>query len=274
MTLELLPAEGILRCVQLVALITPDQALRQALAQFRKPALGVLLHPVTPTEFSAVAGSLAPLEFRGALVLDEHFHEAAFRVSQRSSLMAQETGTADALTVSYGGLIAEYTLGRAVVTALQQKGWDARGARAVVVGSGPLARAVCREVSSLGAAHITLLAADSPTAERTLGALAASTECTARSYRDPLIPSYLLRADLFVRLDSAFEVDTAQIAPHLSVVDLAAEPLSQLRQQAVKVGATAVGRRDVQAYQLALGLENILGARVPASDFLGVLHSL
>ena len=113
--------------MQLVALISPDQALRQALAQFRKPALGVLLHPVTPTEFSAVAGSLAPLEFRGALVLDEGFHEAAFRVAQRSSLMAQETGTADALTVSYGGLIAEYTLGRAVVTALQQKGWDARG---------------------------------------------------------------------------------------------------------------------------------------------------
>lgn len=260
--------------MQLVALITPDHALRQALTQFRKPALGVLLHPVTPTEFSAVAGSLAPLEFRGALVLDEHFHEAAFRVAQRSSLISQETGTADALTVSYGGLIAEYTLGRAVVMALQNKNWDARGARVVVVGSGPLARAVCREASSLGAAHITLLASDSPTAERTLGSLAASTECTARSYRDPLIPSYLMRADLLVRIDPAFEVPSASVGPHLSVVDLAAEPLSGLRQQAAGVGATAIGRRDVQAYQLALGLENILGARVSASDFLGVLHSL
>lgn len=260
--------------MQLVALISPDLALRQALSQFRKPSLGVLLHPVTPTEFSAVASSLAPLDFRGALVLDETFHEAAFRVAQRSSLMAQETGTADALTVSYGGLIAEYTHGRAVVAALQQKGWDARGARAVVIGSGPLARAVCREASSLGAAHITLLATDGPTAERTLGALAASTECTARSYRDPLIPSYLMRADLLVRIDPAFEVPTAQVGPHLSVVDLAPEPLSRLRQQAASVGATAVGRRDVQAYQLALGLENILGARVGAGDFLGVLHSL
>ena len=45
-------------------------------------------------------------------------------------------------------------------------------------------------------------------------------------------------------------------------------------EQAASVGATAVGRRDVQAYQLALGLENILGARVAAGDFLGVLHSL
>lgn len=260
--------------MQLVALISPDQALRQALAQFRKPALGVLLHPVTPTEFSAVAGSLAPLDFRGALVLDESFHEAAFRVAQRSSLMAQETGAADALTVSYGGLIAEYTLGRAVVMALQNKGWDARGANVVVAGTGPLARAVSREVSSLGAAHLTLLAADSPTAERTLGALAASTECTARSYRDPLIPSYLMRADLLVRVDPTFEVATAQVGPHLSVVDFAAEPLSRLRQQAAGVGATAIGRRDVQAYQLALGLENILGSRVSAGDFLGVLHSL
>lgn len=260
--------------MHLVALISPDLTLRQALAQFRKPSLGVLLHPVTPTEFSAVAGSLAPLDFRGALVLDEAFHEAAFRVAQRSSLMAQETGAADALTVSYGGLIAEYTLGRAVVAALQNKGWDARGARVIVAGSGAPARAVCREVSSLGAAHITLLAQDSPTAERTLGTLAASTECAARSYRDPLIPSYFMRADLLVRVDPAFEIATAQVAPHLSVVDFAAEPLSRLRQQASSVGATALGRRDVQAYQLALGLENILGSRVSAGDFLGVLHSL
>ena len=260
--------------MQLVALITPDLELKQALAQFRKPALGVLLHPVTPTEFSAVASSLAPLDFRGALVLDESFHEAAFRVAQRSSLMAQETSTADTLTVSYGGLIAEYTLGRAVVMALQQKGWDARGVRVVVVGSGPVARAVCREVSSLGAAHLTVLAGDSPTAERTLGTLAASTECTARSYRDPLLSSYLMRADLLVRVDAEFEVPTAHVGPHLSVVDFAPEPLSRLRQQAAEVGATAIGRRDVQAYQLALGLENVLGSRVNAGDFLGVLHSL
>ncbi len=260
--------------MQLVALISPDLALRQALAQFRKPALGVLLHPVTPTEFSVVAGSLAPLEFRGALVLDESFHEAAFRVAQRSSLVAQETATADALTVSYGGLIAEYTLGRAVVTALQNKGWDARGARVVVAGSGPVARAVCREVSSLGAAHLTLLASDSPTAERTLGALAASTECAARSYRDPLLTSYFMRADLFVRVDPTFEIATAQVGPHLSVVDFSAEPMSRLRQQASNAGATTVGRRDVQAHQLALGLESILSSRVSAGEFLGVLHSL
>lgn len=260
--------------MQLVALISPDLALRQALSQFRKPALGVLLHPVTPTEFSALAGALAPLDFRGALVLDESFHEAAFRVAQRSSLVAQETSVADTLTVSYGGLIAEYTLGRAVVMALQNKGWDARGARVVVAGSGPLARAVCREVLSLGAAHLTLLASDSPAAERTLGALAASTESAARSYRDPLLSSYLIRADLLVRVDPTFELPSNLIGPHLSVVDFATEPLSRLRQQAASVGATAIGRRDVQAYQLALSLENILGSRVSASDFLGVLHSL
>ena len=113
---------------------------------------------------------------------------------------------------------------------------NARGARAVVVGSGPLARAVCREASSLGAAHITLLASDGPTAERTLGALAASTECTARSYRDPLIPSYLMRADLLVRIDPAFDVQPAQVGPHLSVVDLAAEAMSEL--VAHRTGAT------------------------------------
>lgn len=260
--------------MHLVALISADHALRQALSQFRKPALGVLLHPVTPTEFGALASALSPLDFRGALVLDESFHEAAFRVAQRSSLMAQETSVADALTVSYGGLIAEYTLGRAVLLALQNKGWDARGARVVVAGAGPLARAVCREVSSLGASHLTLLAPDSPAAERTLGALAASTESAARSYRDPLLSSFLMRADLLVRVDPNFDPPAEQVGPHLSIVDFSTEPLSHLRQQAASVGATALGRRDVQAYQLALSLENILGSRVSASDFLGVLHSL
>ena len=260
--------------MQLVALITQDLALRQALSQYRKAALGVLLHPVTPTEFSALASSLAPLDFRGALVLDESFHEAAFRVALRSSLIAQETGAADALTVSYGGLIAEYTLGRAVVAALQNKGWDARGARVVVAGAGPLARAVCREVSSLGASHLTLLAVNSPTAERTLGVLAASTECAARPYRDPLVPSYLMRADLLVRVDPAFEVPPDHLGPHLSVMDFSSEPLSHLRKQASSAGAPALGARDVQAYQIALGLESILGSRVNAADFLGVLHAL
>lgn len=260
--------------MHLVALITQDLALRQALSQFRKPSLGVLLHPVTPTEFGALASALAPLDFRGALVLDPSFHEAAFRVALRSSLIAQETGAADALTVSYGGLIAEYTLGRAALAALQNKGWDARGARVVVVGSGAVARAVCRELSSLGAAHLTLLAADAPTAERTLGVLAASTECAARPYRDPLLSSYLMRADLLVRLDPRFEVADEHTGPHLSVLDLSPEPMSRLRQQARDAGAVALGNRDVQAQQIAIGLENILGARVNPSDFLGVLHSL
>jgi len=260
--------------VHLVALICQDPALRESLAGFRKATLGVLLHPVAPTDFGAVASSLAPLAFRGALVLDESFHEASFRMAQRSSLNAQETGTADALTVSFGGLIAEYTLGRAVVSALQSKGWDARGARVVVAGKGPLARAVSRELSSLGAAHLTALACDSPTAERTLGRLAASTECAARPYADPLLGTYLMRADLLVRVDPTFEVKNGQVGPHLSVVDFSPEPMSKLRQQASSAGATALGRRDVQAHQIALGLENVLGTRVSPTDFLGMLHSL
>lgn len=260
--------------MQLVALISPDLALRQALSQFRKPALNTLLHPVTPTEFSAVASSLAPLDFRGALVLDKSFRDAAFRVAQRSSLIAQETAAANVLTVSFGGLIADYTLGRAVVLALQNKGWDARGARIIIAGAGPLARAVSREVSSMGAAHITLLAPDTPTAERTLGTLAASTECAARAYRDPLLSSYFMRADLLVCLDANFTLPRDALGPHLSVVDLAPVALSELRQKARDAGATSLGLRDVQAYEIALGLEAILGVRVNAADFLGVLHSL
>ena len=49
--------------------------------------------------------------------------------------------------------------------------------------------------------------------------------------------------------------------------------MSPLRQQAVSLGAVALSYRDVQAHQIALGLEAILGTQVNPNDFLAALHS-
>ena len=261
--------------MNLIALLCNDAQLSLTLSHFRKTTLGVYLHPVTHPELGEVTRSLEPLGFSGALVLDEARQAHAFRAAQRSSLDAQEVGAADTLSVSFGGLLAEYTFGRAVGAALRNRGWDARGAKVVILGEGAPAKAACHELSSLGAAHLTILATDRPAAETTSQyAYASSTEISARAYRDPLAHTYLNQADLLIRLDDAADVPAHLLGPHLSVVDLSPQAMSPLRQSAVSAGALALGYRDVQAYQIASGLESILGTQVNPNDFLAGLHSL
>ena len=261
--------------MNLIALLCSDSQLSHTLSHFRKASLSCYLHPIMHADMGEVLRSLAPLGFSGALVLDEAQHARAYSTAQRSSLDAQEVGAADTLSVSIGGLLAEYTLGRAVGATLQNRGWDARGANVVLLGEGAPARSVCRELSSLGASHLTVLATNRPTAEMTSQyAYAASTEITARAYRDPLANAYLSRADLLIRIDESADVPTHILGPHLSVLDFSRQAMSPLRQSAVSLGAVTLGYRDVQAYQIALGLEQILGSRVNPHDFLAVLHSL
>ena len=261
--------------MNLIALLCSDPQLSHTLSHFRKASLGCYLHPVTHADMGEVSRSLTPIGFAGALVLDEAQHARAYSTAQRSSLDAQEVGAADTLSVSIGGLLAEYTLGRAVGAALQNRGWDARGANVVLLGEGAPARASCRELSSLGASHLTVLATSRPTAETTSQyAYAASTEVTARAYRDPLAHAYLSRADLLIRIDERADVPASILGPHLSVVDFSRQAMSPLRQRAASLGAVTLGYRDVQAHQIALGLEQILGKQVNPNDFLAVLHSL
>ena len=136
--------------MNLIALLCTDPQLSHTLSHFRKASLDLYLHPVTHADIGEVSRSLAPMGFAGALVLDEAQHARAYGTAQRSSLDAHEVGAADTLSVSIGGLLAEYNLGRAVGAALQNRGWDARGANVVLLGEGALARAACRELSSLG----------------------------------------------------------------------------------------------------------------------------
>ena len=261
--------------MNLIALLCSDPQLSHTPSRFRKASLDLYLHPVTHADLGEVTRSLAPMGFAGALVLDEAQHARAYGAAQRSSLDAHEVGAADALSVSIGGLLAEYNLGRAVGAALQNRGWDARGANVVLLGEGAPARSACRELSSLGAAHLTVLATNQPTAEMTSQyAYAASTEVTARAYRDPLAHAYLSRADLLIRIDETAEVPTNALGPHLSVVDFSRQAMSPLRQRAVSLGAVTLGYRDVQAHQIALGLGQILGKQVNPNDFLAALHSL
>ncbi|MDQ3459798.1 MAG: hypothetical protein M3498_10940 [Deinococcota bacterium] len=264
--------------MQLVALFCHDPQLRSLLQDLhrREPALSdLLLHPVSEGVSSdSVFAALRPLNFAGALVLDDVTQREAFAAAARTSLDAQEVGAADALAVTPFGLVGEYTFGRAAGRALRRAGWDGRGASAVVLGSGVRARALSRELATLGVRQLAVLSSSRPLAEETTRLLAATTRIVAKAQDDSLTRSLIESADLLVRADNAGDIRSALLGPHLTVVDLEGGAMSALRRQATEVGALSLSLRDVQAEQLALALGHLLEARLETGLFLELFHNL
>ncbi|MEM7735552.1 MAG: hypothetical protein AAF267_07155 [Deinococcota bacterium] len=263
------------RDMHLIALLCQDDQLSRALSEFHDVASKVILHPVPYLhDLERVLASLEPLDFAGALILSASLQERAFSLSSRSSLDAQEAAAADSVTVTPGSLVAEYNLGRAVGLALQHIDWDARGARAVVLGSGPMGRAVARDLASSGVRHLSVLGTNRPEAEQTASQLAITTDVVARAQDDPLAFKLLDGADLLVRIDTSTHIPTRHLGPHLTVVDLAPQAMSPLRQRATNLGAVTLGARDIQAQQVALCLNHILGSTFDAGQFLSLIHGI
>jgi shikimate dehydrogenase len=262
----------ILEPMQLVGVLGRDQELLNTLASFRDPHGRFHLHPLHDGPVEGVLSSLVPLEFAGALLLGDEFEQAASGLLQRHSLAAQEVGAVDTVSVAGGSLIGEYNAGRAVGSLLAEADWDARGARVVLLGSGRPVSAIARELSSMGVAQLVILAENRPAAERTMPTLAASTEVVASALADPRSDGFLAEADLLIRSDPAADVPVEAMGPHLCLVDLRPERVSQLRQQALNVGALTFNLLDFQAHRLVLGLTHVLGAGVELEPFLALLH--
>lgn len=260
--------------MHLVAVLSADADLRHALRSYRDAQGRFLLHPVPAGGVEELYRGLQRLDFAGALVLDAGLQAEALRHADRSSLDAQEVGAADTITVTPGGVIAEYNLGRAVASLLGSARWDAREAEAVLLGSGSTARGVARELASMGAASIAVLAESPADAERTLPGLAAGPTVLARAAHDPLVPTLLERADLLVRCDPSVRVPESLLGPHLTLLDLVPEPVSGIRRRAMSVGALTFNRRDLDAYRIELGLSHMLGGPVGVEPLLELFHAL
>lgn len=258
--------------MQLVALICRDRAKRSALAYLHELEPSLLLHP-TPSHqpLERVLESLAPLGFAGALILDPAAQAVAAQAATRRTLDASEAGAADTITVLPDGLLADHSLGRAVRSMLAASHWEARGAKAVILGAGPTARAISRELASLGVGHLAVLSPSRPVAEHAASQLAASTEVVARSAADPIAQGLIARADLLVRLEPAMQVPEHLLGPHLAVIDFAAVPLSPLRRQALNLGAATFGHHEIDAWQIASSLSQIVGAPYRPEPLLSIL---
>ncbi len=254
--------------MHLVAVVSSDADLGHALRGFQDDAGRFLLHLVPAGRPQAWLPALRALDFAGALVLCAYDQPEALALADRASLEASEVGAADTLTVTQAGVVADYHFGRAVGQALRSRVWDPRGAAGVIIGGGREAHSVARELASLGARHLTLLAASRPEAEQMTPRLAASTDVVATVPEDPIAQSLLERADLIVRADISMSVPSSCIGPHLTLVDLVPGAVSRLRALALAAGALTLERRDVEAHRLHLALGHVLGAGVSVEPLL------
>ncbi len=262
--------------MHIVAVLCQDSRLGQALSSFRDENLNIYMHPIPETsDLADVCNALKPLDVTGALIFDESSQTKAFQLARRSSLDAQEVGAVDTLSTTANGLIGEYNLGRAITWVLDNYDWHAPEAEAVILGTNLSIRAISRELASLGLKRLSILSTSRPSAEKIITKVAANTKIVAKAYNDPSSLSLLEQADLLIKLDNTpIPIPEELLGPHLGVIDLSSEVMSPLRQQASNVGALTLSLRDVQAHQIALSLNHILGGRLDPATFLDLLHSV
>lgn len=257
--------------MHLVALFGRDPTAA-ALARHRDAAGRFHLHAVPNGRETDALEGLAAFGAAGALLHGDALQRRARAHVERASLDAEEVGAVDTVTVAAGATVGDYVGGRALGELLRSTGWHARDARAVVVGSGPLAAAAMRELASGGASTLTLLAASAPDAERAVPEVPAGARVRPLAQGDPAAQVVLEEADVLVLGHSDAEVPDTAFGPHLTVVDLGASPLGPVRRRAMDLGAITFARADLEAHRATLALGQVLGGEVELEPFLDRLH--
>lgn len=262
--------------MHIVAVICQDTRLSQVLSKFYDNDLQIYMHPIPETSaLNDVCAALKPLDITGALIFDESSQVKAFQSTRRSSLDAQEVGAVDTISTTANGLIGEYNLGRAIAWALKHADWHAPNAQVVILGTNLTVRVISRELASLGVRRLSILATNRPSAEKIVTKVAANTEIVAKSFEDPSSFSLLEQADLVIKLaDCSLAIPEKLLGPHLSIIDLSPQIITPLRQKANDFGALTLSLRDIQAHQIALSLNHILGSRLGPATFLELLLDL
>jgi shikimate 5-dehydrogenase len=226
--------------------------------------------PATP--YPTLTEALRTLGFTGALLLDGEVQREAAAASDRPSVDAQALGAADTLRRTPFGWMAEFDLARAITAALKERLYDARGARAIVLGGGTLATVASYALARAGVAHLAVVAPERPQAERSLAPLTIAAETVALATFESGALAMLERADLIVRCDVEAELPQGLFGPHLALVDLTEGELTRWRERGLKVGALTLGQRDIRAHHLQLTLSSLLETAIELEPLMELLH--
>ncbi len=258
--------------MNLIAVACTDAVLLGSLKQLNHP--DTFLHPLnTKPTYAQLQASLETLNFAGAMIFEEGLARQIATSSQRPSIGVQVSGFCDTLICTPAGIIAENSFAQSVRDAFIHQQWDARGARAVVLGNDLYLSVIARELANLGVQQLVLLAENRPSATRALAYLPKDTEGITDSLSSPQLRIYLEQADIIVHGQTAVTIPIDVLGPHLSIIDLQDTIMSDLRRNALRMGARTLSMRDLRAYQVAAMLHQILGRPVSADSLLAFFHS-
>ncbi|MEF2280000.1 shikimate dehydrogenase [Deinococcus sp. YIM 134068] len=225
--------------------------------------VGLVAVSVPGGDLGAVIGACRTLRFSGALVHESREGAAAEAVTPDTS--ARRAGRVDAVALTGAGAHGTYALADALSDAVEASGYAARGAGALLLGSGgDLARAL--PLVRLGLGSVAVAADSAPEAERFLRDLPAGTRTFTLSRHDPALASLAERADLVVLTGGTLPPGLLQ--PYHTLADLTG------RAGTGQSGAAILDLSALPALRLARQLLHATGQRYRAEDLTGLVAEL
>ncbi|AWN24561.1 shikimate dehydrogenase [Deinococcus irradiatisoli] len=229
-----------------LALIGYPPGAARALREFGLVALGVPATPL-PEVFSACQ----TLGFAGALLHPGVQESAAAHVQLDPD--ARRAGLTDAVSFA-GGMHGTYAAPEALLGAVQESSYAARGAHAVLIGSAADLR-LGLGLSRLGFKAVTVVADSRRDAEAMSRDLPAGLAAFALARSDAALPGLAERADLLVLTGGPLPAGLVQ--PYHTVLDLT----GKVGREVERVGAALLALPDFPARVLARQIEHASGQR-------------
>ncbi|GAA5532635.1 shikimate dehydrogenase [Deinococcus metallilatus] len=237
----------------------------QAARAFRE--VGLVALTVPHDDLTAVLEACRTLRFAGALVHPTLEIAAAEVLDPDPD--ARRAGRVDAVAftggAASGGVHATYTLADALMDAVEESGYAARGASALFLGgAADLARAL--PLVRLGFEHVGIATDHLPDAERFARELPASVRAFALGRRDPALISLAERADLIVLASGSLPAGLLQ--PYHTLADLTGQGTTGTS------GAARLDLAALPALRLARQLLHATGQRYRPEALAGLVGAL
>ena len=223
---------------------------------------------------AAAVEAMRVLDLAGMSVTMPHKADVATAVDTLGPVSAK-LGVVNTVSWSAGTpgvLVGESTDGAGFLDAVADEGFDVRGARCVVFGSGGAARAVCDAASRAGAARLVVVARNVVDGE-SCATLAGPTASAVSGADRGVVEAAVREADLVVNAtpvgmetgsDTPMDVVEEWFAPHQLVVDLVYHPAStQFMRIAAAGGARSTNGLGMLIHQARRQVEMWTGESPP-----------
>jgi shikimate dehydrogenase len=220
----------------------------------------VLTADVSPERLAEALAGVAAMGFRGC-VLAEPLASAALPLVASVSPAAAFAGAVNLVVRETGTFVGHFTPGRAVVEALRGH-IDPAGTRPLVVGAGPVGRAVALELALAGAAGIVVCDRDAARAAALAEALQAAAAATRVEHLE-LDEAIDVPADCGILVaagpDDAPPLFTG-LRPDMVVADVTLAPTpTAVARQASGAGACLVDGLEIHGVGVAIEFRTLMG---------------